>query len=317
VSLRSISASGVVAASLGFTCPFRIGPSITEYDLMGLWRMVDWLRLRWELRRVKLPDPPPRPTSYGLADGELLVGDYRIASFGHDEVRLLAVLQDQAITFTSERIGYPEMIITMPGRHVADRLDLLGTDGPTAAVAFDTLVSGKLAELDREELDLAPTAGSEDLHSLDLRAWSRRQDRAALLDLDFRSWVIGIRLAAATAEPTQGYLVGSEPENFWWLLHLVTGFTGVDDLLTRLRLVLLAFPDLPVTARILNPFREPLRSIPRDRLLVRSPSAPYFRRHLYPNRRAHRRPHRRKIPSRRPRDPLPPSGRPHPLHGFP
>jgi hypothetical protein len=116
---------------LGFTCPFRIGPSITEYDLMGLWRMVDWLRLRWELRHVKLPDPPPRPTLYGLADGELLVGDYRIASFGHDEVRLLAVLQDQAITFTSERIGYSEMIITMPGRHVpTDSTYLAPTDRP-------------------------------------------------------------------------------------------------------------------------------------------------------------------------------------------
>jgi hypothetical protein len=118
---------------------------------MAWWQLIDRIRLWWDLRRITLPEPEPRPASYGWTDGQLLVGDYQIASFGHDEIHLLAVLRDQAITVTSERIGFPEMIVTMPGRHVADRLDLLGTDERVAAEAFDELVRTKLAALDLKD----------------------------------------------------------------------------------------------------------------------------------------------------------------------
>jgi hypothetical protein len=230
---------------------------------MAWWQLIDRVRLWWDIRHVTLPELEPRPSSYGWADGQLLVGDYQIASFGHDEIRLLAVLRDEAITVTSERVGFPEMIVTMPGRQVADRLDLLGIDDRVAAEGFDDLVRTKLAELDLKDQRQPGTPAADASDATDLETWSRQRDREALRDLDSRSWIERVREAASTASPaSKRFFVGPAPEDFWWLLILATGSLGIEDLLVRLRLVLLAFPDLPVTARVLNPARSPVGQTP-------------------------------------------------------
>jgi hypothetical protein len=155
------------------------------------------------------------------------------------------------MTLRPEEPSGPEIVISMPGRQVAERLDLLGMDEAAARAAFDKSISREIAKLadrppgDDEEEDPLRRELAE------LPSWLRQEERDALLELDSETWITRTRIAAATAEPKfDGFFVSPEPEDFWWLFYLVTGHAGPDDCVTLLRLILLVFPDEQVTVRL-------------------------------------------------------------------
>jgi hypothetical protein len=213
--------------------------------LMGSRSSRRWLEAE-RLRRG--PDP------FRGADNIVSVGPYRIGFTYNDRFDMMAVFRDDAVTVASHDPSALEMTISMPGPQVADRLDLLGVDESAAHGAFDTWISQQiitLAEDDPAE-DEEWMASSEKVR--EVRRWSRQQDHDAIVGLDCQTWIARTRTAAATAEPAEDhkFMIGPEPENFWWLLHLVTGTTGLNDPIMLLRLILLVFPDEQVTIRVRN-----------------------------------------------------------------
>jgi hypothetical protein len=214
--------------------------------------------------------PRQMPDPFSWADGLLYVGRFKIGSFSGDHLELMAVLRDDSVEMRHGDPTGSEMIVEMPGRHVIDRLDLLGVDEAAALTAYEAWRSRKIA---RYEDDMRPHDEEASLdpvrRPIRLSAASAREYRDALLELDCRTWITRTRSTAATAGPElDGIRVGPEPENFWWLLSVVVGSTGVDNIVMRLRLVLLVFPDEQVTVRIRIPETGLIA-----RSLERSPSA--------------------------------------------
>jgi hypothetical protein len=180
--------------------------------------------------------------AFGGANGVVYVGPYFVARLFDDRSDLTAVLRDDAVTLKEDAPSGPEVVISMPGRQVAERLDELGVDKPAARAAFDEQVSRRNAELG----DGHPADGEHDPVRPELsqrQAWVRREERDALIGLDLETWITRTRAAAVAAEPLDSIMVRPEPDNFWWLFDLVTRDGRLDDVVMMLRLILLVFPD--------------------------------------------------------------------------
>jgi hypothetical protein len=202
-------------------------------DRMTLWwythldSILHWRRRAREIRAREIERIAPQ-SPYGFAEGVVFVGDYKVAATSNDEGRLLAVFRDDAVRLSSGSRADQEIIITMPGTQVADRLDMLGVDENVAGAAFDASITRRLSGL---------------------AAWRKEQSRVALSDLDWRTWVTKTAAIAQPAPPEPAFIIVEDADDFWWLLGQAA---LVADVVSRLRLVLLAFPHLPVTVRIRN-----------------------------------------------------------------
>ncbi len=270
--------------------PWRIGIG-TRMRLL-LSRRVTWRRLERErLRRGSDP--------FGQANGVVSVGPYLVRRLFDDQTDLMAVLRHDAMTLRPDEPSGPEIVISMPGRQVAERLDLLGMDEAAARAAFDGSISRGIAKL----ADRPPVDDEEEdpvrRELPQLPSWIRQEERDALLELDSEIWITRMRTAAVTAEPElHRFFFRPEPEDFWWLFHLVTGYGGLDDRRTLLRLILLVFPDEQVTVRIRHLDEgengHPTEAAPSKALRTMQDFGATYS----PDSRAHRRSHRCGSPSR-------------------
>jgi hypothetical protein len=86
------------------------------------------LRLVWEQRSPSrwLVRQATRRGLGGFGGVALFVGRYRLGSIDHDRLDLMAVFRDDTVELTSSDPNGSDLVISMPGRQVIERLDLLG-----------------------------------------------------------------------------------------------------------------------------------------------------------------------------------------------
>jgi hypothetical protein len=166
-------------------------------------------------------------STYGL----IRVGPHTVARIEEGEkAHLLAILRDDAMIEPDDD-DLAEIAFRMPGRQVADRLDVIGVDQVTV---FDAL---------RESVAFRKEWNVENPRHMEFM--DPRGTKRDLLDrLDGPTWIETTR-AAATVTDSHGLLRDYQTD-VEWLLGLLDSL----DYRFALRLSLLAFPDEQVTVTL-------------------------------------------------------------------
>lgn len=174
-------------------------------------------------------------------DGCLRVGSLVVCHAGEVRSELLAVFRDDMLQ--TERV--PDVIhnvppgvwveaaeLRAPGRHIADRLDVMGVDAAQVLAGLDRRIKIGTGPFDEVFLTEESEYSIAEI----------REEEALLGAMSAQDWVD--RLAATPGDPdaTSDQSLGTRG----WLLNLIAGW----DARHRLRAVLLAFPDAEVVVDI-------------------------------------------------------------------
>jgi hypothetical protein len=165
-------------------------------------------------------------STYGLVN----VGPYKVARIQEGEVaHLFAVLRDDAITSVKadDEDAY-QLEFSMPGKQVADRLDVLSIDQQAALEDLGQVIA------QHRRWASEGASRDDDLNGLQ-EHYSRERDYLDRLTPE--NWITELR-SHAVPSPDDSRNWG-QPGSLPWLLELIDGL----DYRTALRLGLLAFPN--------------------------------------------------------------------------
>jgi hypothetical protein len=156
--------------------------------------------------------------------GTVKVGPYTVTRIREGETaHLFAVLRDDAIILAPTGDEEGDVHFSMPGRQVADRLDVFGIDESAALEVLAEAIENRRSWRDNYEVF--------------------ENEREHIDYLQPEDWILKVRVAAIQENGSES---GHEPGSLGWLLSLIDGL----DYRYATRLGLLAFPDKQVTVKV-------------------------------------------------------------------